>query len=226
MAMRKGVVLNNVLHRKLPRGLGKMLSRSLGSEDRRRGEFGNGGPAAAAGARAPAIVRLGLINKRLGELLLCTRKSPGARGSEGVNGRKVCTGRRQWRTAGLGWRYARAKERLGTGFYRCWRSVRRSWGPPRCRCTRGVGSKVRRRAEEWRPNGEWRFARRWVGSNHLAPSKRSQTSRTVALRHGAWTDGSSGASVCARGARTVGWRGAHVTSRESALWRRRVKTVR
>jgi hypothetical protein len=46
-------------------------------EDRRRGEFGGGDLAAAAGARAPVIVRLGLINKRLVELLECTRKSFG-----------------------------------------------------------------------------------------------------------------------------------------------------
>jgi hypothetical protein len=64
-----GAVLNNVLHRGLPCGLGKTLGRSLGAEDRRRGELSDGGPAAAAGARAPVIVRLGLINKRLGELL-------------------------------------------------------------------------------------------------------------------------------------------------------------
>jgi hypothetical protein len=59
--------LNHVLHGELPCDLGKMLSGWLGSEDRRRGEFG--GPAAAAGARAPAIVRLGLINKQLEEVL-------------------------------------------------------------------------------------------------------------------------------------------------------------
>jgi hypothetical protein len=61
--------LNHVLHRLLPCGLGKMLGRRLGSDDRRRGELGGGGPTAAAGARAPAIVGLGLINKRLGEFL-------------------------------------------------------------------------------------------------------------------------------------------------------------
>jgi hypothetical protein len=33
------------------------------------GRARRGGPAAAAGARAPAIVGLGLINKQLGELL-------------------------------------------------------------------------------------------------------------------------------------------------------------
>jgi hypothetical protein len=46
-----------------------MLGGRLGSEDQRRGEFGGGGPAVAAGARASVIVRLGLINKRLGEVL-------------------------------------------------------------------------------------------------------------------------------------------------------------
>jgi hypothetical protein len=54
--------------RKLPCGLGKMLGGSLDSEDRRKGELGNGGPAADAEARAPVIVRLSLINKRLGKV--------------------------------------------------------------------------------------------------------------------------------------------------------------
>jgi hypothetical protein len=62
-------MLNNVLPRELPCGVGKMLGRSPGAEDRWRGELVDGGPVAAAGARAPVIVRLGLINKRLGELL-------------------------------------------------------------------------------------------------------------------------------------------------------------
>jgi hypothetical protein len=61
-------MLNNVLPRELPCGLGMMLGRSPGAENRRRGELDGGGPTAAAGARAPAIVWLGLINKRLGEL--------------------------------------------------------------------------------------------------------------------------------------------------------------
>jgi hypothetical protein len=80
-----------VLHGKLPCGLGKTLGRSPGSEDQRRGELGGGGPAAAARTRAPAIVRLGLINKRLGELLGCTRKGSGACGGEGVDWREVRT---------------------------------------------------------------------------------------------------------------------------------------
>jgi hypothetical protein len=115
-------------------------------------------------------------------------------------------------TAGLGDRCACARGPAGGGYW--------SWGQPCRRCTRGVGSKARRRAAERWPNGERRLARLRVGSSHLAPSKRSRTSRTVALRRGAWTDRSSGASASACGARTVGWHGARATSRESALWRR------
>jgi hypothetical protein len=85
-------MLNNTLPRELPCGLGRTLGRSPGAEDRRRGELGGGGPAAAAGTRAPAIVRLGLINKHLWELLGCTRKSLGAPGGEGVDWREVRTG--------------------------------------------------------------------------------------------------------------------------------------
>jgi hypothetical protein len=51
--------LNNVLHRQLPCVLGKVLGGSLGLEKRRRGELGNGGPAAAAEARAPASRQFG-----------------------------------------------------------------------------------------------------------------------------------------------------------------------
>jgi hypothetical protein len=171
------------------------------------------------------LQRLGLINKRLEELLWCTRKNSGACGGEGINGRKVCTGRRQWRTAGLGGGCACVRGAAGAGFYRRWRSVRGSWGQPRRRCTRGVGSKARRRAAERRPNGERRLARRRVGNSHLAPSKCSRTSRTVALRRDAWTDGSSGASTCARrayGGQT--WRARHRARARSGVagW----KTVR
>jgi hypothetical protein len=65
---------------------------------------------------------------------------------EGVDGREVHTGRRQWRTAGLGGGCVCARGETGAGFYRRWRSVRGSWGQPRRQCTRGVGSKARRRA--------------------------------------------------------------------------------
>jgi hypothetical protein len=90
--VRENAMLNNVLPRELPCGLGKALGRSPGAEDRRRGELSGGGPAAAAGTRAPAIVRLGLINKRLRELLGCARKSLSAHGSGGVDWREVHTG--------------------------------------------------------------------------------------------------------------------------------------
>jgi hypothetical protein len=50
-------------------------------------------------------------------------------------------------------------------------------------------------------NGVRRLARRQVETSHLAPSKRSRSSRTVAFRRGAWTAGSAGASACVRGAR-------------------------
>jgi hypothetical protein len=205
-AVRKGAALNNVLHRKLPCGLGKMLGRSLDSEDRWRGELDNGGPPAAAEARAPAIVRLGLINKRLGELLWCTRKSSGLVGVRASTGGRfaLAAPMAERRSSGGG---ARAKGRPRTGIYRRWRSVRGSWGRPRRRCTRRVGSKARQRAAERRPNGERRLARRRVGSSNLAPFKRSRTSHTVALRHGASTDGSSGASACARNRSTARRRG-------------------
>jgi hypothetical protein len=104
-----------------------------------------------------------------------------------------------------------------TVIYSHWRSVKRSWGQPHHRCTRGVGSKARRRAADLRPNGERRLARQRVEYSHLAPSKRPRTSRAVALWHGAWTDGSSGASACTPGARTVVWRGARDVARERAL---------
>jgi hypothetical protein len=144
-------MLNNVLHRELPCGLGKMLGRCLGSEDRRRSELVGGGPAATAEARAPAIVRLGLINKRLGELLWCTRKSSEACGGEGVNGRKVCTGGANGGRRGSvadarsheerpGWVFIDAGGRLGelevnhiTGARAAWAArrddMRRSGGP-------------------------------------------------------------------------------------------------
>jgi hypothetical protein len=69
MAARGRTGLNHVLHGEPPCSLGKVLGGCLGSEDRRRGECGGGGPEAAAGARAPVIVWLGLINKWLGEVL-------------------------------------------------------------------------------------------------------------------------------------------------------------
>jgi hypothetical protein len=107
--VREGTGLNHVLHGELPCDLGKVLGRSPGLENRRRGELDGGGPAAAVGTRAPAIVRLGLINKRLGELLGCTRKSLSARGSGSVDWREVHTGGANGGTAVAwgGWACAR-----------------------------------------------------------------------------------------------------------------------
>jgi hypothetical protein len=116
-------MLNNALPRELPCGLGKTLGRRLGSEDRRRSELGDGGPAAAAGTRAPTIVRLGLINKWLGELLGCTRKSLGGRGGEGVDWREVRTGGANGGTAVARGGCACARGATGDGLYALGRSV-------------------------------------------------------------------------------------------------------
>jgi hypothetical protein len=91
-AAQEEAMLNNAPPWELPCGLEKTPGRSPGAEDRQRGELGGGGSAAAAETRAPAIVRLGLINKRLGELLGCTRKSLSTRGSGSVYWREVHTG--------------------------------------------------------------------------------------------------------------------------------------
>jgi hypothetical protein len=77
MTVREGAGLNHVLHGELPCDLGKALGWSPGLENRRRGELDGGGPAAAAGTRVPANGWLGLINKRLGEVLWCTEGSLG-----------------------------------------------------------------------------------------------------------------------------------------------------
>jgi hypothetical protein len=68
-AVREGVALNHVLHGELPCDLGKALGRSPGLENRRRGELDDGDLAANAGTRVPVNMWLGLINKRLGEVL-------------------------------------------------------------------------------------------------------------------------------------------------------------
>jgi hypothetical protein len=75
-------------------------------------------------------------------------------GVRASTGERFAPGGANGGTAELGWRYARAKERPGMVIYSRWRSVRRSWGQPRRRCTRGVGNKARRRAADQRPNGE------------------------------------------------------------------------
>jgi hypothetical protein len=54
-----GMGLSNVLHGYLPCVIGKMIGGSRGLENRRRGELGNGDPAAAAGASAPVRRQFG-----------------------------------------------------------------------------------------------------------------------------------------------------------------------
>jgi hypothetical protein len=53
-------------------------------------------------------------------------------------------------------------------------------------------------------NGGRRLARRRVETGHLAPSKRSWSSPTVAFRRGAWTAGFAGVAACTR-ARRRAW---------------------
>jgi hypothetical protein len=66
--------LNHVLHGDFPRDQEKVPGRSQGLEKRRRSELDGGGPAAAAGTRAPVNGWLRLNNTQLGEVLWCTGK--------------------------------------------------------------------------------------------------------------------------------------------------------
>jgi hypothetical protein len=122
--VREGAGLNHVLHGELPWDLGKALSSCLGSRNRQRCELDGGGLAAAARTRVPANVWLSLINKRLGEVLWCTRKSLGVWVRGDGDRKRVHTERRQWRTAaarvearayegGPGLAYKHAGGRLG-----------------------------------------------------------------------------------------------------------------
>jgi hypothetical protein len=108
--VREGPGLNHVQHGELPCDPGKVLVGSPGLEKRRRGELDGGGLAAAAGTRVPANAWLGLINKWIGEVLCCTRKSLGAWVHEDGDRKRVQTERRQWRTAA-----ARVETRAGEG---------------------------------------------------------------------------------------------------------------
>jgi hypothetical protein len=114
-AVREGAGLNHVLHRELPCDLGKALSSCLGSGNRRRGELDGGGPAAAAGTRVLAIVLLGLLNKQLGEVLWCTRKSLSAWLSESGDWQGVPTGGANGGRRRLGGECACAREAAGAG---------------------------------------------------------------------------------------------------------------
>jgi hypothetical protein len=115
--------LNHVLHGELPCDPEKVLGRSRGLENRRRGELDGGGPAAAAGTRVPANGRLGLNNKQLGEVLWCIGKGWSSWVREESDWIMVLTERRQWRTtaARVG---TRAREgRPGLAYKQAGRSV-------------------------------------------------------------------------------------------------------
>jgi hypothetical protein len=74
MAVRGWPGLNHVLSRKLPCIPRKVPGKSRSLEKWRRSELDGGGPAAAAGARAPAKGWLSMINTWLGEVLWFTGK--------------------------------------------------------------------------------------------------------------------------------------------------------
>jgi hypothetical protein len=214
-----------VLHGELPCDPGKALGRSIGLEKRRRDELDGGGPAAAAGTQVPAKVWLGLINKRLREILWCTRKSLGTWVSENGDWQEVHTGGANGGRRRLGGECACAREATGAGLYGRWRSVKRSWGQPRRRCTRGVGSKaLQREAERWpMACGGWH-----AGEWKLATWRRPNARGRYPQWHSSAAHGPLGPPVPRRAraarVRPLAWHGC-ATSRVGALWRSRAKTV-
>jgi hypothetical protein len=109
----------------------------------------------------------------------------------------------RWR---LRWKRVCAGGATGAGLYGRWRSVRRSWGQPRRRCTRGVGSKALRRAAARRPmaSGGWH-----AGESKLA-TWRCPNARG---RHPQWHSGAAHGPlgppvprcVCAARVRPLAW---------------------
>jgi hypothetical protein len=118
----------------------------------------------------------------------------------------------------LGWKRACARGATGEGLYGRWRSVRRSWGQPRCRCTRVMGSKALRRAAAWWPMacGGW-HADEWKLATWRHPNARG--------RHPQWQTGVAHGPLgppVPRRARTarvrpLAWHTC-ATSRVGALW--------
>jgi hypothetical protein len=101
--MKIGAGFNNVLHRQLPCGLGKVLGGSLGSEDRQRGD---GGLAATAEAQAPASRQFGLANTRVCKLGVCEERvwtcsggQGNGRGDELTEAASMADGGARWRGA-------------------------------------------------------------------------------------------------------------------------------
>jgi hypothetical protein len=159
-------------------------------------------------------------------VLWCTRKSLGVWVREDGDRKKVHTERRQWRTAAARGKCACARGVTEAGLYGRWRSVKRSWGQPCHRCTRGVGSKVLRRAAGRRPMacGGW-LAGEWKLATGRRPDARD--------RHPQWHSGAAHGPLGppvprrARAARVrpLVWH-ACATSRMGALGRSRAKTDR
>jgi hypothetical protein len=89
----------NVLHTGLLGTLGEVLDGPPGLENRRKGEFGEGCPAATVGARAPASRRLGQVDPCASRLFWCKGKGK-AHSNDVVNTRSgKLTVWHPWRTA-------------------------------------------------------------------------------------------------------------------------------
>jgi hypothetical protein len=115
--VREGPGLNHVLHGELPCDPEKVLGRSPDLEKQRRSELDGGGPAAAAGTRVSVKVWLGLINKRLGEVLRGTEGSLGAWVSRDGDWSGVHTGGANGGRRRLGWKRVCARGATGAGLY-------------------------------------------------------------------------------------------------------------
>jgi hypothetical protein len=118
----------------------------------------------------------------------------------------------------LGWKRACAQGATGAGLYGHWRSVRGVVGSTTSPVHAQRGQQGAATCGGAAANGVRRLARQRVETGHLASSKRSRSSPTVAFRRGAWAAGSAGASVCARTAAGVA---SCTTSRVGARWRSR-----
>jgi hypothetical protein len=149
---------------------------------------------------------LGLINKRLEELLGCTRKSLGARGGEGVDWRKVRTcsangGMRVRARSGRNWLISAGE--VGWG----------RWGHTYATCTRreaeGMAGYVRRSGGQWRATGGAPAGGSAPpGAAHLPRTARvcshlPRTARVCSRRRSAVTGGHSGTSACVPDAGTT-----------------------
>jgi hypothetical protein len=92
--------------------LAEVLGGSLGSEDRRRGELGNGGPAAATGARAPASRQFGLANTRVCKLGVCGEMVWTCSGGQGNGQGDELTEAASMADGGVRWRGACTRGRV------------------------------------------------------------------------------------------------------------------